>query len=127
MKTQFFVLLFILLTACSAASALDERDSGGTFSARVGDRPVILLPENPTTGYSWQFFITPENQQIVTDVKETYIAPDTQLVGAGGHKEYTFSLRRKGKVTVTGYYFRPWEKLNKETDKTVTYSFDVTD
>lgn len=125
MKKTFFAFLFIFLTACSSALALNEQDSGKAFTVRIGQSRTISLPENPTTGYSWQFFITPENQQTISDIKETYIAPDTALTGAGGMKEYSFTARRKGKITITGYYLRPWEKSNTGNAQKVIYDFTV--
>lgn len=127
MKHFFFFFLFSFLTACSAVTLLSENDSRKTFFVHVGDKQVISLPENPSTGYSWQFFITPENREIITDITETYIAPDTSLVGAGGHKKYAFTVRQTGTLTITGYYVRPWEKLNKQTADKVTYTFNITD
>ena len=127
MKTSVFALLTALLTACSSASILSERDNGKTFFVRIGDRQVVSLPENPTTGYSWQFFITPENQNAVSDVTETYIAPESNLSGAGGIKEYAFTFRQKGTITVTGYYFRPWEKRDEKKDRKVSYTFNISD
>ena len=122
---SFVIPLLFLLTACAAEFVLSEQDSGKTFAARIGDTPVILLPENPTTGYSWQFFITSENQQIISDIKETYIAPDTQMPGAGGLKKYSFTVRQKGTVTVTGFYRRPWEKPDDINDQKVTFTFNI--
>lgn len=96
-------------------------------TVRVGQKVVISLDENPSTGYSWQFFITPAKQKTITDIAENYINPDTSLIGAGGIKEYSFTAAQKGTLTVTGYYFRPWEKLNERTDRKVVYTIEVTD
>ncbi len=125
MKKYLFVLTLVFLTACSSPLKLSDKDSGTHQTARVGQRVIISLDENPTTGYSWQFFITPAEQNIITDTAETYIAPDTSLLGAGGIKEYSFTAARKGTATVTGYYFRSWEKLNEQTDQKVVYTIDV--
>lgn len=126
MWKTFFVLLLMLLTACSSATVLSENDSEKFFFVRIGDKQVISLPENPTTGYSWQFFTISDNKDIVSDIKETYIAPDTQMLGAGGVKKYSFTARQKGTLTVIGYYCRPWERPNKENKK-VTYTFEIED
>ena len=127
MKHFFFFFLFSFLTACSAVTLLSENDSRKTFFVHVGDKQVISLPENPSTGYSWQFFIASGNRKIVSDIKETYIAPDTRMAGTGGIKEYSFTAREKGEITITGYYVRPWEKLNKQTADKVTYTFNIAD
>ncbi|MBQ8346993.1 MAG: protease inhibitor I42 family protein [Alphaproteobacteria bacterium] len=125
MKKHIFVLVLVFLTACSTPLKLSDKDSGTHQTVRAGQRVVISLAENPTTGYSWQFFITPAKQNTITDTAETYIAPDTSLLGAGGMKEYSFTAAQEGRVTVTGYYFRPWEKLNEQTDQKVVYTIDV--
>lgn len=125
MKKHIFVLVLVFLTACSTPLKLSDKDSGTHQTVRAGQRVVISLAENPTTGYSWQFFITPAKQNTITDTAETYIAPDTSLLGTGGMKEYSFTAAQEGRVTVTGYYFRPWEKLNEQTDQKVVYTIDV--
>ena len=125
MKKHIFVLVLVFLTAWSTPLKLSDKDSGTHQTVRAGQRVVISLAENPTTGYSWQFFITPAKQNTITDTAETYIAPDTSLLGAGGMKEYSFTAAQEGRVTVTGYYFRPWEKLNEQTDQKVVYTIDV--
>lgn len=103
MKKHIFVLVLVFLTACSTPLKLSDKDSGTHQTVRAGQRVIISLAENPTTGYSWQFFITPAKQNTITDTAETYIAPDTSLIGAGGMKEYSFTAAREERVTVTGY------------------------
>ena len=127
MKKNFFVFLGLFLAACSSVPAFSERDNGKTFTVHIGEKHTISLFENPTTGYSWQFFVSPENQQVISDVKEIYVAPDTNLTGAGGVKKYTFTIRRKGTATVTGYYRRLWEKPDDINDQKVTFTFNVAD
>lgn len=127
MKKHIFVLILVFLTACSAPLKLSDKNSGTHQTVRVGQKVVISLDENPSTGYSWQFFITPAKQKTITDIAENYIAPNTSLIGAGGIKEYSFTAAQKGTLTVTGYYFRPWEKLNERTDRKVVYTIEVTD
>lgn len=125
MKKHIFVFILVFLTACSTPLKLSDKNSGAHQTVCAGQKVIISLDENPTTGYSWQFFITPAKQNTITDTAETYIAPDTSLIGAGGIKEYSFTAARKGTVTVTGYYFRPWEKPNEQTDQKVVYTIDV--
>lgn len=127
MKKHIFVLILVFLTACSTPLNLSGKDSGTRRTVHTGQKVMIRLDENPSTGYSWQFFITPAKQTVITDIAENYAAPDTPLAGAGGIKEYSFTAAQKGSVTVTGYYFRPWEKPNEQTDQKVVYTIQVTD
>ena len=126
MKASFFLFLFAFLTACSAVPVLSEPDSGKVFLIRVGSKHVISLPENPTTGYSWQFSAVSDDKSVISDMEETYIAPDNRTVGAGGLKKYSFTARQKGTVTITGYYCRPWERPNR-INREVIYTFVITD
>ena len=93
MKKHIFVFILVFLTACSTPLKLSDKNSGTHQTVCAGQKVIISLDENPTTGYSWQFFITPAKQNTITDTAETYIAPDTSLIGAGGIKEYSFFFR----------------------------------
>ncbi|MGN1078797.1 MAG: protease inhibitor I42 family protein [Alphaproteobacteria bacterium] len=127
MKKHIFVLMLVFLTVCSTPLKLSGKDSETRRTVHIGQKVMIRLDENPSTGYSWQFFITPAKQTVITDITENYAAPNKPLVGAGGIKEYSFTAAQKGSVTVTGYYFRPWEKPNEQTDQKVVYTIQVTD
>ncbi|MBO6281325.1 MAG: protease inhibitor I42 family protein [Alphaproteobacteria bacterium] len=120
------LLTFIsLLTANSCCYALDitQNDSGKQIEVTKGDIVTIKLAENPTTGYSWQFEVTPENNIEVISAK--YIAPRTTLIGAGGTKEYKFEVKNTGRTTINGYYVRPWEELDKNTATQVHYTINA--
>ena len=55
---RFLLLLCALLGACStpAELVLNETDNGRFSDVLTGEKVVISLPENQTTGYSWRFF-----------------------------------------------------------------------
>ncbi len=107
--------VILLLNACSDSAKVEAKDSAENITLSIGESTSISLKENPTTGYSWQFFLTPENQNVISDISENYIAPNNGLAGAGGIKEYKFKAANAGQLTIDAYYFRPWEKLDKQT------------
>lgn len=121
------IIATFILCACSTTSQiqLQKADSGSTITISIGDTVTIDLPENPTTGYSWAFSIEQESQNIISDISEKYIAPNNNLVGSGGIKEYSFKAINKGEITLTGYYRRPWEKLDKQNSEKVEYIFKI--
>lgn len=125
MKSFAAAVLCTLLTACAQTLTVTERDDGRTLSVARGTKVAVVLPENPSTGYSWEFFFFPHNQTALADAAAKYAAPDTDLLGVPGTKEFSFTAAKTGVVTVTGYYYRPWEKLNEKTDKRVFFTFDV--
>jgi len=69
----------------------------------------VFLPANGTTGFQWMYAI--ENEKALEVTEEEYIAPDTDLVGAGGTWTATFHATgsEAGSVDITLYYGRPWE------------------
>lgn len=94
MKKHIFVLVLVFLTACSTPLKLSDKDSGTHQTVRAGQRVVISLAENPTTGYSWQFFITPAKQNTITDT-----ARPRHVFARRGRHEGIFlygGARRKG-------------------------------
>jgi inhibitor of cysteine peptidase len=79
-------------------------DNGKNVTVAAGTGFTLRLPENPTTGYTWN--LTPPEGLII--VKDGFIAPDTKLVGAGGTREWVFSSKEKVTTLVHAEYRRPW-------------------
>jgi len=79
-------------------------DNGKNVTATLGTVFTLRLPENPTTGYGWN--MTPSEGLAV--LENEFLAPDTQLVGAGGTREWVLSTEKKGNYTLHAEYRRPW-------------------
>lgn len=122
---RFLLLLCALLGACStpAELVLNETDNGRFSDVLTGEKVVISLSENQTTGYSWRFFAAPVG--FFADVHEEYIAPNTTLLGAGGVKRYSFTVNSVGRATLTAFYYRPWEPLDMQKDLRVEFYFSA--
>lgn len=120
-------LLFCGCGAEAEIKALDAAQSGQEIILHTGDKVSVRLEENPTTGYGWQFFWEPETQTIAGDIRENYTPDEVEegMVGAGGIKTYEFTVADEGAATLSGYYYRPWEKLDKDTAESVVYRFKV--
>ncbi|WP_347251285.1 protease inhibitor I42 family protein [Legionella sp.] len=87
----------------------------------------ITLPSNPTTGYQWT--VTQYDKFFLQLISSQYIAPQSNLIGAGGQMSFTFELV-EGKsypatTAINLKYARPWEPENG-TAKTVTVNFQST-
>ena len=101
---------------------------GGVPELYMPDYAVVLLNENPTTGYQWAYEASAEG--ILTPVRDVYEAPEasdsTQLiaVGAGGVHMWVFSGMAQGDVTLTFTYARSWEQ-GVAPDATITYTYHV--
>lgn len=122
-KLSSLILISLLLsTACGNALDISQNDNGKIINVSQGDIVAIKLAENPTTGYSWQFEINPENQNVINVISSKYLKQVTTLIGAGGTKEYKFEVKNAGQITINGYYVRPWEELDKNTATQVHYT-----
>jgi inhibitor of cysteine peptidase len=81
------------------------RDNGGVVSARVGDRLVLHLAENPSTGYVWAFDALDESRLETTASQWQAGGPG---VGTGGERAWTLTPRRAGTTDVALKRWRPW-------------------
>ncbi|WP_460006560.1 protease inhibitor I42 family protein [Methanogenium cariaci] len=81
----------------------------------------VILPENPTTGYSWN--VTTVDGLTVTD--DTFVPPEKQIPGAGGVHVWTLAPNATGIATFSAVYVRPWEEIQPD-DERYTVTFYVT-
>lgn len=78
--------------------------NGQIVTVPVGDRILVRLTENPTTGYSWNATAT-KGLAIISD---TYTAPDSTLMGASGYHEWLISPQTVDTYSFKAVYLRPW-------------------
>jgi inhibitor of cysteine peptidase len=86
---------------------------------------VITLASNPTTGFQWS--VVSYDKDLLTLSSSTYQGPDSEMIGAGGHMLYTFSLNKgknyPGTTDLMFQYARPWEKVTPGAIQKVTVNF----
>lgn len=92
---------------------MDADASGDTFQ--------VKLAANPTTGYQWS--LKHYDKKRFKIVSSEYIAPKTQLIGAGGQMVYTFKLQEgksyPAKTKMLFTYGRSWEPKTSENTRVV--------
>jgi inhibitor of cysteine peptidase len=98
----------------------DATSSGQNTTVNLGDTFVISLPENPTTGYSWNITTTDG----LARLNDAYAQADRSgmQVGVGGTHKWEIKATKIGPQTVTGVYKRPWEGLSGDEQ---TYGLNV--
>ncbi|MCD4821122.1 MAG: protease inhibitor I42 family protein [Methanococcoides sp.] len=101
-----------------SGTVFSEEANSSEISLKVGERIVLKLNENPTTGYSWDLSI-PEG---IVLVKDEFVGPDEPMPGAGGFHEWTLEAVSGGNHQINAIYKRPWEDVTGEED---TFSMDV--
>jgi len=108
------VLATLLFTACGSDAdpaaggrtiELTAEDTGSTLSVGPGDEIVVTLESNVTTGFAWQLETEPASEVLDT-VSSKYLAPDTELVGAGGEEIWRFVATGEGTTHVGMRYAR---------------------
>jgi inhibitor of cysteine peptidase len=65
---------------------------------------VVRLKENPTTGYVWNATAS----KGLSIISNTYTAPDTGLIGAGGYREWILAPDTVDTYTFKAVSLRPW-------------------
>jgi inhibitor of cysteine peptidase len=88
-------------------SSLGQSDNGKSYTVPPGAVFQLRLPENPTTGFSWNLSVTPG----LAVINDTYIPDDAtgKLVGSGGTHVWSLETIRPGEQVISGVYRRPWE------------------
>ncbi len=89
-----------------------QEQNGAAVSLWKGERIMILLPGNPTTGYQWDATKEPG---ILERLREPEYRPEGKVPGAGGIFLFRYRARESGEGTLTLVYRRPWEGTPAET------------
>ena len=132
---QLIVFLIIIITTTSCTSLPKDEDEteviARPFSAVDSDREIVLskgrtfeimLPSNPTTGYSWNLVI--EKPKTVINKSRRNIPNSIDRVGVGGETIWTLRTVARGDTLLTFSYQRPWEEKTEPT-RVVTFSISV--
>ena len=112
MKNRFKLLGFGVAWLLVGSSAALAAESSTTTTEQIHIRPgktfVISLPENKTTGYSWQI-VQPADTSIIQKTQDRFIAPKTNLLGAGGTHTWTFRTRKSGQTSIIFWMAKWWD------------------
>jgi inhibitor of cysteine peptidase len=112
-------LALVLVVSVAAASAsgagtcetitVGPAASGTLRMVHRGDRLVIRLPSNPSTGYSWTVR-TPARPVLALTGRSFVPPPDGGRVGAPGTAVLRFRVAAVGRRTLRLAYARAWEQ-----------------
>ncbi|OQY36350.1 MAG: hypothetical protein B6243_03410 [Anaerolineaceae bacterium 4572_5.2] len=112
-KIRFFGVCFlagIFLVACGVKEiSLGAEDAGKKIELTVGEKMLVTLDSNPTTGFVWE--IAEIDEAVLLQQGEAkYSSEETSLVGSGGVEAFTFEAVGAGKTALQLIYHRPWEE-----------------
>ncbi len=109
-----FLQAALLLSACSprptsaGSVQIGSADVGKTIHLQTGQRLVVALEGNPTTGYTWE--APGLDQSVLKPVGEPDFKADSSAAGSGGRMSLTYEAVNPGQVELALVYHRPWEQ-----------------
>lgn len=95
--------------------ALTQTDNGQSFDVTIAQPITICLPENPTTGYLWEFERLDKNLLTLEGSNVRMATQDS--IGAGGKRCFTLKGQQIGTVQVNLKLWRSWEGESSEIDR----------
>ncbi len=84
-------------------------DPARPVTVSPGEKFVIVIASNRTTGFSWQV-AKPLDEKVIKLVGSRYVPSKVDLDGAGGKEVWTFIAVAEGRTAIGLKYVRPWEK-----------------
>lgn len=78
---------------------LDEAADGTTVQAAAGDKILLTLGSNPSTGYAWEVTTEPDAAVLKVDPSK-YNEPDSDAIGAGGTEVWHMTAVGAGTTTL---------------------------
>jgi len=108
-------------TACGATTSptqppprpivVQQRQNGHVVQLQESQCLVIMLPSNPSTGYSWQL-VAVNRTVLQQEGASTYVPNPNprRWVGVGGDEVFRFRVIGEGNSQLRMAYRRPWER-----------------
>jgi predicted secreted protein len=101
---------------------VSEADDGASLALRVGDRVMVELEGNATTGYTWTNAMEVE-YAVLREMQESEYRAAFGLLGAPGVFLFRYVAVDVGPQTFRFIYHRPWESV--EPLETVQFTVHV--
>jgi inhibitor of cysteine peptidase len=119
--TALNLALGVLSAADEKTVTITDKDKDTKVQLAKGDKLLVRLEANLTTGYSWDL-ATNDNDILKSAGKPEYETPKDKkgIVGAGGTQVFTFTAKGAGELDVELQYKRPFDK---DTEPAKTFKF----
>jgi len=95
----------------------NQEESSDIINTKKGDKFLVVLESNPTTGYSWE--VNVDSNYVQLDDKSFNSESSEGMVGVGGNETFNFTALESGNTEITFSYLRSWEKDVEPVEKKV--------
>ena len=112
------------VTPKSEDAIVTDKENGKSISLQVGQRLLVKLERNPSTGYEWSVGKTDE-KLLAPDGETAFDVADANAEGAPAIQTLFFKAKSIGKVALELKYTRPWEK-DKAPEKVYKITVNIT-
>ena len=116
------ILIIFCFAGMTFAKTYNIKSDKSILELKKSDIIIFELPENPSTGFQWNFTSTNENVAKIIDKRLVYPpVPKGQppLCGQGGTAVYKVKAINSGKAQINGKYVRPWERNSSGMEYTL--------
>lgn len=111
LSTVVVLAVFLIsLPVAAAQRTVTDKDDEKIINLSIGDKLIIKLPGNYTTGYQWEVINGYDDDVIKQEGKGEYQPEKTDMIGSGGTATFTFKAIGTGRTDLNLEYKRPWEK-----------------
>ena len=118
------LVLVSLISGCDksggATVTMRETQTGQTVELKRGDKLIIELEGNPTTGFSWE--AASVDADVLKQQGEPEFKAEAAKMGGGGTYTFTFAAARGGRTELKMVYHQSWDK---ETPPAKTFELVV--
>ncbi len=91
------------------------KSTSDTIDTKKGEKFLVVLDSNPTTGYSWE--VSLDSNYVQLDDRNFASEASEGMVGAGGEETFNFTALESGNTEITFSYLRSWEKDVEPVEK----------
>jgi predicted secreted protein len=120
MKTLSITFFFLttLFSGCTNNSINNSDRSKADYIISVNEQIQLVIPSNPTTGYSWKW--RNKNSVTVVDTFDYHFIPDNPVItGRGGNEIWNFKGIKSGIDSIKLEYCRPWDTKSTVRSKII--------